>query len=360
MKKSIQVAVLYGGKSTEHEVSVHSAMTVCRVLQADDRYQVFPILIDKNGFWFLQTMCSEKTSQDVSLTPVISEQGSLFIPSQNTYLRPDVFFPVLHGTNGEDGVLQGLLESLQVPYVGCGVLCSAMGMDKEISKIAALQAGVPTLPYQRLSRDIPYDKQALETWVKTIGYPLFVKPVRLGSSIGITKVKEVAQLYPAIEEAFRFDTDILVEKGLESPQEIFCALLGEGKQTRASACGELKSLAGEFFDYQAKYITVGGCQTRVPAVLAESTSEIIRQGSIQIFQMLRGTGLARVDFLVDKAGKAWFSEINTLPGMSETSLYPQLFEATGIAYKDILDELIQQAQRVYQRKNNLQREYQSL
>ena len=345
------IAVLYGGKSTEHEVSVHSAGTVCQVLSA--HYTILPILIDKSGQWFLQTACSEKTPNDVPLTPVISSQGTLFIPSKNEYLRPDVFFPVLHGSNGEDGTVQGLLECLNVPYVGCGVLASAMGMDKEISKLIAEKAGVATLPYQLLSRETAYDKIALEKWAAEVGYPVFVKPVRLGSSVGVTKVKESGQLHEAVQFAFRFDTDILVEKGIENPQEVFCGVLGDGEQVRSSECGELKSLQSEFFDYQAKYITVGGCETRVPAVIAEQTRQIIRRNSEMIFKMLRGSGLARADFLVDNNGKAWFSEINTLPGMSETSLYPQLFEASGLPYPKVLEELLAIAMRVYRRKQTL-------
>lgn len=347
------IAVVYGGKSTEHEVSVHSAGTVCRVLQ--QKYRVLFILIDKDGQWYLQQACSEKTPQDVLITPVVSTKGSLFVPQQNTYLSPDIFFPVLHGANGEDGTIQGLFECLNVPYVGCGVLASAMGMDKETSKIAAIHAGVDTLPYIRLS-DKKYDKQQVENWAEQTGYPVFVKPVRLGSSVGVSKVKQKEQLHPAIAEAFRFDTDVLVEKGLEQPQEIFCGLLGEGETVRSSACGELKSLAGEFFDYQAKYITVGGCETRVPAQLPDATGEIIRRGSEQIFKQLRGSGLARADFLVDRNGRAWFSEINTIPGMSETSLYPQLFEACGVKYADVLDELLNIALRVHARKHSLSME----
>ncbi|MBR3632581.1 MAG: D-alanine--D-alanine ligase [Elusimicrobiaceae bacterium] len=353
MNHSLQIAVLYGGKSTEHEVSVHSAGTVCRTLQADPRYHVLHVFIDKDGYWFLQTACSERTPQDIAITPVVSANGSLYIPSQNKWLRPEVFFPVLHGANGEDGTLQGLLESLQVPYVGCGVLASAMGMDKEISKQVAQTVGVPTLPYQCLNKACGYDHLALEKWAHETGYPIFVKPVRLGSSIGVSKVTAVEQLHQAIEQAFRFDTDVLVEKGLDAPQEVFCGLLGEGTRVRSSECGELKSLASEFFDYQAKYITVGGCETRVPAVLPAQTRAAIRRGSELIFQGLRGSGLARADFLVDKQGKAWFSEMNTMPGMSETSLYPQLFAATGVAYVDILTELIELALQVYQRKNSL-------
>ena len=356
MTKKIQVAVLYGGKSTEHEVSVHSAQTVCAVLSAQEKYEVLPILIDQTGLWFLQTACSEKTAQDVAVSPMICAEGKLYIPCQNRYLNPDVFFPVLHGVNGEDGTLQGMLECMDVAYVGCGVLASAMGMDKEISKLLALQMKVPTLPYQKLSREIAYDPKALQMWADKIGYPVFVKPVRLGSSIGVTKVKKAEDLQAAISFAFRFDRDVLVEKGLEKPREIFCALLGEGEHIRTSECGELKTLEAEFFDYQAKYITAGGCETRVPADLPEQTRAEIRRGSELVFRALRGGGLARVDFLVDGEGKAWFSEINTLPGMSETSLYPQLFEAAGVAYPSVLDELIGLALTAHQRKNTLSTE----
>ncbi len=353
MSKILNVAVLYGGKSTEHEVSVHSAQTVCRVLAKSGKYSVTHIFIDKQGRWFLQESCSEKTAQDKPVSPIISSKGSLLLLDENTYLKPDVYFPVLHGTNGEDGTLQGLLESLDAPYVGCGVLASAMGMDKEISKVAADRCSVAMLPYRKLSRGVAYDKDSLEKWAAQTGYPIFVKPARLGSSVGVTKVKTEAELHPAIEFAFRFDTDILVEKGVDNPREVFCALLGEGETVQTSECGELKNTAGEFFDYQAKYITQGGCETRVPADLPAQMREEIRQASAVIFQALRGGGLARVDFLIDGNGKAWFSEINTLPGMSETSLYPQLFEAAGVAYPQILDELIALAVRVHARKQEL-------
>ena len=198
---------------------------------------------------------------------------------------------------------------------------------------------------------------AIEKWAQQIGYPVFVKAVRLGSSVGVTKVKSPEQLHPAIAIAFQFDTDVLVEKGLEHPQEIFCGLLGEADHVRSSECGELRSLAGEFFDYQAKYITVGGCETRVPAVLPEKTRLSIRRDSERVFQALRGCGLARADFLVDSEGTAWFSEINTLPGMSLTSLYPQLFEAAGIPYRQVLEELISLALRVHQHKRTLLTEH---
>lgn len=346
------VAVLYGGKSTEHEVSVHSAQTVCQLLRRSGRYEVLPVFINKEGFWFLQEECSEQTARDIAVSPVLHPAGSLWVSGENRFLRPDVFFPVLHGTHGEDGTMQGLLESLDVPYVGSGVVASAVGMDKELTKLAAQQAGVPTLPHLKIT-SAAYDRAAAEAWAAQTGYPVFVKPMCLGSSVGVSKVKDAAALHPAIEMALRFDTDVLVEKGLESPREIFCGLLGERDQVRISECGELKSLQGEFFDYEAKYITVGGCETRVPAPLPESTRRAIQEGSRRIFQALRCSGLARADFLVDRDGKAWFSEINTLPGLSTTSLYPQLFEASGLAYPAVLEELIALALRVHARKKTL-------
>lgn len=353
MTENLNVAVLYGGKSTEHDVSVHSAQTVCQTLEASGKYALTRIFIDKEGCWFLQKSCGPKTPQDEPVTPVVSPRGTLFAPGEGRYLRPDVFFPVLHGANGEDGTVQGLLECLNAPYVGCGVLASAMCMDKEVAKVAAWKRGIPMLPYKKISRFTPYDKPALEAWAAQTGYPVFVKPVRLGSSVGVTKVKSAEKLHEAVDFALRFDTDVLVEKGVENPREVFCALLGEGESVRASECGELKTLGSEFFDYQAKYVTPGGCETRVPADLPEETRREIRQQSEVIFKALRCAGLARADFLVGADGQAWFSEINTIPGLSQTSLYPQLFEASGVAYPHALDELIALARRVHARKNSL-------
>lgn len=353
MTEKTSVAVLYGGRSTEHEVSVHSAQTVCRLLRQSGKYDVTEIFIDRRGYWFLQKQCGPLSPDDRPVTPVISSKGSLLLPEEGVFLKPEIYFPVLHGTNGEDGTMQGLLETLDVPYVGCGVTASAMAMDKEVAKVAAWKKGIPVLPYKKISRGESYDKASLENWAVQTGYPLFVKPVRLGSSVGVTKVKSVSQLHRAIEFALRFDTDALIEQGVESPREVFCALLGEGTTLRSSLCGELKTPCGEFFDYQAKYITEGGCETRVPADLPPQMQQEIRQYSEVIFKALRCSGLARVDFLIGKDGKLWFSEINTIPGLSETSLYPQLFEASGLSYSQVLDELISLARHTWKSRRSL-------
>lgn len=350
----LNIVVLYGGKSTEHEVSVHSAQTVCRMLQAKpEKYRIYPIFIDKQGFWFLQKECGFKTPQDVAVTPVLRADANVAALDGSLAFKADVFFPVLHGTNCEDGTMQGLLETLGVPYVGCGVLASAMGMDKEISKLLAAQAGVEILPYVTVSRGEAYDKAELEAWVKEVGLPVFVKPVRLGSSVGVRKVKKLEELHDAVSFAFQFDSDVMIEKGIDRARELFCAIYGEGEHLKTSACGELRTVAGEFFDYNAKYIVSGGCETNVPANIAQDTEICMRDDAAAVFRTLRASGLARVDFLMDKDGRYYFSEINTLPGMSETSLFPQLFEASGEDYGQILDGLIRLALDVRARKDAL-------
>ncbi len=351
---TLNIAVLYGGKSTEHEVSVHSAQTVCHLLQAKpERYHLFFIFIDKQGQWFLQKECGFKTPQDIAITPVVAPQYNLQSLDGSWKEKIDVMFPVLHGTNCEDGTIQGLFETINVPYVGCGVLASSMGMDKEIAKMLARESGVSVVPHWTVHRGQAYDKSALEQWVQKQGLPVFVKPVRLGSSVGVRKVKTLEELHDAVDFALQFDTDVMIEKGVDHAREIFCALYGEGTQAVASACGELKMLAGEFFDYNAKYLVEGGCETKVPAAIPAETEKQMRKDALAVFRALRCSGLARADFLMDKTGKYYFSEINTLPGMSETSLYPQLFNASGQQYDKMLDGMIEQALAVWKVKNGL-------
>ena len=350
---AIKIIVLYGGKSTEHEVSVHSAQTVCRILSAKPaKYQIYPVFISKEGYWFLQKTCGPQTPGDKPVTPVLCPDKTLQALDGSFSVKADVVFPVVHGTNCEDGTLQGFLETLNIPYVGCGVLTSAVGMDKELTKLLAREAGIPIVPYQKVSRQEPYDPAALAAWVKE-RLPVFVKPVRLGSSVGVTKVTHMDQLEKAIKTALQFDTDALIEQGVDHAREIFCAVYGQGAQTVASACGELRTVAGEFFDYNAKYIVAGGCETQVPAKISAQTEQAMRKDAQTLFRMIQGQGLARVDFLMDATGKYYMSEINTIPGLSETSLFPQLFEASGAHYEQILDELIELAQQVHRQKQSL-------
>ena len=348
-----KVIVLYGGKSTEHEVSVHSAQTVCRLLAAQtDKYQVYPIFISKQGYWFLQQSCGPQTPQDMAVTPVLRPDATVQALDGSFSIQADVVFPVVHGTNCEDGTLQGFLETLDVPYVGCGVFTSAAGMDKEFTKLVAREAGLAVVPYQKVSREVPYDRSALAAWVQEL-LPVFVKPVRLGSSVGVTKVNSLDQLDEAIRQALVFDTDALIEQGVDHAREIFCAVYGDGTSVQTSACGELRTVAGEFFDYHAKYAVSGGCDMFIPAPIPAQTQQAMRRDTETLFRALEGYGLARVDYLMDGNGKYYMSEINTLPGMSETSLFPQLFEASGENYTAILNRLIEIARQVHTRKAGL-------
>ncbi|MGB2579697.1 D-alanine-D-alanine ligase [Elusimicrobium simillimum] len=333
---NLTIAVLYGGKSVEHEVSIHSAGDVCKLLAK--KFNVLHIYIDKQGKWFLQQSCGTPAAGDLQVTPVLGKE----YPLQTIDGKPlhvDVFFPVLHGTKGEDGTMQGLFDLLETPYVGCGVLTSAMGMDKVISKIVAQTAGVPTLPYIRLEADYKYDK-ILEDKAAALGLPVFVKPVSLGSSVGVTKVSEISKLKEAIDFAFKFDTSIMIEKGVDKPREIFCAVYGGGDKINTSPCGELIPNGHEFFDYFSKYIDPNGCIVKVPAQVSAGAEAKMQQYSDILFRELRGVGLARVDYLVAADGGIYFSEINTLPGMSDTSLFPQLWRAAGKDYGQILEELV--------------------
>lgn len=348
-----KVIVLYGGVSTEHEVSVHSAQTVCQALSALGKYTVYPVFISKEGYWFLQKTCGSQTKEDIAITPVLTAGETFRSLDGKISVKADVVFPVLHGTNGEDGTIQGFLETLQIPYVGCGVLASALGMDKELTKRFAQREGIRVVPYQKISSAVAYDKQQLEQWANQQGYPLFVKPVRLGSSVGIQKVLTPSQLHSAIAFALKFDTDVLVEKGIDKAREIFCAVYGEGENIETSACGELSQSSGEFFDYNAKYVVVGGCNMQIPAAIDKKTSYQMQHDTAAIFRALQGSGLARADFLMDAQGNYYFSEINTLPGMSQTSLWPQLFEAAGKDYSQLLEGLIDIAKKVYSRKKTL-------
>lgn len=348
----LKVAVVYGGKSTEHEVSVHSAKDVCDILAK--KYEVLKIFIDKQGLWYLQKDCSVKIGQeDKPVSPIISKEAHLYT-KDGEHIKVDVFFPVLHGAMGEDGTIQGLFEILDVAYVGCGVLTSAMGINKEISKLMASFYGVPIVPYIKLKKTDKYDLPLLQEAVKQLGYPLFVKPVNLGSSIGVSRVDKPEHLDNAIKDAFKYDDTLLIEKGIDKAREVFCAVMGDyQREIHTSLCGELKSANNAFFDYEAKYNIAGGCDMYIPAPLDKSLQEELRKASYEVFKALQGSGLARVDFLISEDGKYYFSEINTLPGMSLTSLFPQLMAASSKKYPEVLDILINSALAKKERQKQL-------
>ena len=351
MKKT--VAVLFGGVSSEHEVSCMSALSVLENLPAQ-LYDVLKIGITKDGRWLLYEGALEDIPTGgwekngpvfpVYLTADRSLGGLLMMKDGAVSVRPvDVVFPVLHGKNGEDGTIQGLLELAGIPYVGCGVLSSAMAMDKTVTHTLLEEAGIPMTPWRPvLAWD--YEKQPekiREELITALGLPLFVKPANAGSSVGVTKVKEAEGLDAAIRLAFSHDDKILAEQAVTGI-EVETAVLGSRREAKASpVVGELVPQA-EFYDYNAKYID-GTTQLYIPARLGKETVERLRELAVKAFRVLGCSGLARVDFFVREDGEILLNEPNTMPGFTTISMYPKLWQAAGLDYGQLLDQLIRLA-----------------
>ncbi|QGG46761.1 D-alanine--D-alanine ligase [Heliorestis convoluta] len=354
-----KVALLCGGRSGEHEVSLVSANAIAGALDRE-RYDVLIIAIDRQGKWWLGEHAiarmqkgEEPYGDPVHLLPEPGRQGLIRLTAQGWEEIPvQIFFPVLHGPNGEDGTIQGLLELANVPYVGCGVLASACGMDKGIMKMLFSQAGLSQVPYQVVQR-LQWEKESssvIETLEESIGYPLFVKPANMGSSVGISKASNRQALQEAFAEALLYDNKVVVEKGVEA-REIEVSVLGNN-EVSASIPGEIVP-CNDFYDYTAKYID-DRSRLLIPAPLTQEESEALQQMAIQAFKAIDGTGLARVDFFMDKKnGQIWINEINTLPGFTSISMYPKLWQSSGLGYSDLLHRLIELAEERHQEKQTL-------
>ena len=361
--KKLRVGIIFGGRSGEHEVSYCSATSIINAIDKN-KYTVIPIGITKQGKWIspqetaraLQSGKIEGKSSVVLLSDPSSKALIYIDSNQGLNKSPDlekldVIFPVLHGPYGEDGTVQGLLELANIPYVGAGVAASAISMDKDLMKIIFQQKGLPVLKWLTIKRqEWQVDKvETLSLVQKNFEYPLFVKPTNLGSSVGITKVHEKEELEKAIDLASSYDRKILIEQGLEEAREIECSVLGND-EPRVSVVGEVKP-AGEFYDYDSKYIDEG-TQLIVPADLPDKVSKEVQQIALRAFRAVDAAGMARVDFFVTKKeNKIYLSEINTIPGFTSVSMYPRLWQATGISYPELIDRLIQLALERHQDKN---------
>jgi D-alanine-D-alanine ligase len=350
----LRVAVLFGGRSAEHEISLLSARFVVAML---DRERFEPILIgiDKGGRWLLQEEALllgatrdprlaklNQSAPDVALAAHPGSTGDAALTIGGREQRSiDVVFPVLHGPMGEDGSVQGLLELAGVPYVGSGVLGSAVGMDKDVMKRLLEQAGLPLVPHVVIRRSAwDRDRAAALASCERLGDVVFVKPANLGSSVGITRVTAGGDLAGAIEHAFELDLKVVVEAGLDHPREIECAILGDDDAV-ASIPGEIVvDHADGFYSYAAKYIDEKGAVTKVPADLSEEQVALVRSLALRTFHALEGAGLARVDLFLDAAGRFYVNEINTIPGFTAISMYPKLWEATGIRGEELVARLI--------------------
>jgi D-alanine-D-alanine ligase len=343
-KKRLRVGVLFGGRSGEHEVSLASAASVIRGMDPD-KYEPVPIGITKDGHWLIGEgaikMLPEvlKGGRRVMLTADPTEAALVPLDRGAGAQRLDVFFPVMHGTFGEDGTIQGLLDLAGLPYVGAGVLGSAIGMDKDVTKRLCESAGIPVVPWYTFHRwqweqNPAAVKAAIE---EKFPYPVFIKPATLGSSVGMSKVHSSEELGPALDLACEYGMKVLVEKAV-SAREIEVSVLGN-HQPQASIPGEIVPHR-EFYDYTAKYLE-DGTQLLIPADLKPAQAQKIQELAVNAFRTLELSGMARVDFFLEKkGGKLYLNEVNTIPGFTSISMYPKLWEASGIGFRELIDRLI--------------------
>lgn len=363
MSKSINLILLYGGKSGEHEISLISAASVLTHLNAD-KYNIIPIAMDKKGQFHLHNYHDLLAYKEK--LPVVTEQSkimeSLFVNGRLS-VQADIVFPVVHGPLYEDGCLQGMLELADVAYVGCDVLSSAIGMDKDMARRVACINGLKSAKYKVLSwHTNANERQQFCTQVAAeLGWPLFVKPCSLGSSVGIHKAKNMEELAIAVDDALRYDEEILVEEFIQG-REIELAVLENlvpSATPRVSKAGEIRvNHPDGFYSYTAKYLESGQTDLIIPALLNDKLAERLQHAAADIFTRLKCKAMARVDFFVnDVTEEIYFNEINTLPGFTSISMYPKLWQETGIAYPDLLDELIQIAKIHYQCRQQLVTNY---
>ena len=338
-----RVGLLFGGQSAEHEISVQSARNVLAAL-APDRYEPVPIGINRQGQWWLATPEWLMQASPERLPPFVQGvapvgvwpgQGLVQFHQQQWEPLPlDVVFPVLHGPRGEDGTVQGLLTLAGVPFVGAGVLGSALGMDKEVMKRLLTQAGLPVAPYRcyRRGQAVPVTDVVAE-----LGLPLFVKPANMGSSVGVTRVCRAEELLPALAKAWQHDPKALVEQAI-CGREIECAIL-DGSPPQASVPGEIIP-QHDFYSYEAKYLDAQGAVFKMPADLTPAQVAQVQALSIRVFQVLECAGLGRVDWFLTPDGQWIVNEINTIPGFTQISMYPKLWELSGISYQDLVSRLL--------------------
>ncbi|HVO57791.1 MAG TPA: D-alanine--D-alanine ligase family protein [Dongiaceae bacterium] len=353
-KKRLRVGVLFGGRSGEHEVSLASAASVIRGLDPD-KYEAVPIGISKEGHWLIggaaQKMLPEvlKAGQRVVMAADPTDAALIPLDRSGGGHRLDVVFPVMHGTYGEDGTIQGLLDLAGLPFVGAGVLGSAIGMDKDVSKRLLQQANIPVVPWVTVYRaDWERDRDAIRKQIeKRFKYPVFVKPAALGSSVGMSKVHSRAELGPALDLASEFATKILVERAVNA-REIEVSVLGN-HDPKASVPGEIVPHR-EFYDYTAKYLEEGTALI-IPAKLKPPQVRRVQEIAVAAFRALELSGMARVDFFLEKKGtKLYLNEVNTIPGFTSISMYPKLWEASGIPFRELIDKLIALALEIHAEK----------
>jgi D-alanine-D-alanine ligase len=349
-----RVVLLFGGRSAEHEISVISARSVIDALDPQ-RYEVVAIGVTKEGRWQLMPggppalnpsgapaalpEVTEASGGDVALDQEPGAQA--LVADDGTRMPVDVVLPIMHGPYGEDGSIQGFLEMAGVPYIGSGVLASAVGMDKSVQKVLFAAAGIPVVDHEVVNeRDWEATPEAVAAATERLGFPLFSKPAALGSSVGVVKVHDASELRGALEEAFRYGRKALLERAVEGAREVEVAVLGNDEPL-VSIAGEIVPRGHEFYDYDAKYLDETGAELIIPARIPDATLARIQRLAVDAFRAIDGSGMARVDFFVTADDEPILNEINTIPGFTKISMYPKLWEASGVSYPELIDRLIE-------------------
>ncbi|KAF1054457.1 MAG: D-alanine--D-alanine ligase A [Stenotrophomonas maltophilia] len=358
----LRVGIIFGGRSAEHEVSLQSAKNIVDAL---DRSRFEPVLIgiDKDGRWHLNDssdyllnqenpalIALNRSNRELAVVPGAADRQLLETAGQQALAHVDVIFPIVHGSLGEDGCLQGLLRMADLPFVGSDVLGSAICMDKDVSKRLLRDAGIAVTPFVTLTRR-NRARHPFEALQQQLGLPLFVKPANLGSSVGVSKVRDAAEFEAAVSLALAFDDKVLVESAVDG-REIECAVLGNDEPI-ASGCGEIVVRDG-FYSYDSKYIDDQAAQVLVPAAIDAQASERIRALAVQAFQVLECSGLARVDVFLGADGQVLVNELNSLPGFTRISMYPKLWQAAGMSYSELVSRLIDLALERHAARRHLQ------
>ena len=348
---TMRVGLLFGGRSGEHEVSIRSAGSIARALSSGsnaEKYSVVPIYIRKEGSWVSgdaakQVLETSRPLEPQADTAPMDERLDERLPNVSMLSAVDIWFPILHGPNGEDGTLQGLFEVLQMPYVGCGVLASSVGMDKLAMKSAFAQIGLPQVKYRGVSRAEIYSNPCVfpklcDDIEADLGYPCFIKPANLGSSVGISKASNRQELEAALDNAASYDRRVIVEAGVVA-REVECSILGNDNP-KASVLGETQ-FSTDFYDYETKY-TDGGAKLLIPSPVPDDVRDRIQDMAVRAFKAIDGAGISRVDFFyIESTGEILINEINTMPGFTATSMYPMMWKASGLDFSQLVDKLIQ-------------------
>ncbi len=344
----IKAGIVFGGKSTEHEVALLSARSIINAI-SKEKYEIILLGIDKQGKWHLNDpdnyLANPDDPKKISLLTaapevILQKEGDVVyvrdVNSGEKRAVVEVIFPVIHGAYGEDGTLQGILRGIEIPFVGVDILASAVGMDKDVAKRLWRDAGIPIARFFTLHKHHP-DEFSFEQISAELGLPLFVKPSNAGSSVGVSKVKDKAGFELALADAFQYDRKILVEEAI-SGKEVECSVLGN-EFPEASVIGEIVPTR-DFYSYEAKYIDDDGAIMKIPAEIEPEVSDALRTAAVKAFRVIEGEGLSRVDFFLKADNTFVLNEINTLPGFTKISMYPKLWEATGLPYPELIDRLI--------------------